>query len=244
MRNNHFEGVCYALRNAARMATMTEQEDIGITMSGNALDMGAGLEEEVCLYIFDEYVGGLGYAEKAYELMPKIIEHAIEMVSGCKCKDGCAACIGDYRLDKSIVRWGLENLLMELDPPMGMKLPEHAPSTYMQKPFAFAELPSKWKEFCALLSRNGESMAAFLNTVEEVNIEGNILFLPTSSIFYQMWILEDANRQSLKNMIAFYTDAPAALRLEVRLSDKGSNKKDTEEKIRRRYSHLHDGKNG
>ena len=76
------------------------------------------------------------------------------------------------------------------------------------------------------------------------NIEGNILFLPTSSTFYQMWILEDANRQSLKNMIAFYTDAPAALRLEVRLSDKGSNKKDTEEKIRRRYSHLHDGKNG
>ena len=58
------------------------------------------------------------------------------------------------------------------------------------------------------------------------------------------WILEDANRLSLKNMIAFYTDAPAALRLEVYLSDKGSDKKETEEKIRRRYSHLHDGKNG
>lgn len=59
---------------------------------------------------------------------------------------------------------------------------------------------------------------------------------------YRTWILEDANRLSLKNMIAFYTDAPAALRLEVHLSDKGSDKKETEEKIRRRYSHLHDGK--
>lgn len=244
LRNNHFEGICYAIRNAARMATMTEQEDIGVTMSGNALDMGAGLEEEVCLYIFDEYVGGLGYAEKAYELMPKIIEHAIEMVRGCKCKDGCAACIGDYRLDKDIVCWGLENLLTQRDSPMGMKLPDHVPSTYMQKPFVFAELPSKWKEFCAFLSRKGEAMAAFLNTVEEVSVEGNILFLPTSGTFYRTWILEDANRLSLKNMIAFYTDAPAALRLEVYLSDKGSDKKETEEKIRRRYSHLHDGKNG
>ena len=31
--------------------------------------------------------------EKAYELMSKIIEHAMEMVGGCKCKDGCAACV-------------------------------------------------------------------------------------------------------------------------------------------------------
>ncbi|MFQ7551479.1 MAG: hypothetical protein ACLRMZ_15580 [Blautia marasmi] len=65
-------------------------------------------------------------------------------------------------------------------------------------------------------------MAAFLNTVEEVSVEGNILFLPTSGTFYRTWILEDANRLSLKNMIAFYTDAPAALRLEVHLSDKGA----------------------
>lgn len=242
LRNNHFDGICYALRNAARMATMTEQEDIGVTMSGNALDLGAGLQEEVCLYIFDEYVGGLGYAEKAYELMPKIIEHAMEMVGGCKCKDGCAACVGDYRLDKKIVYWGLENLLLELDSPMGMKLPEHTPSTYMQKPFSFEELPEKWKEFCVFLGRKGETMAAFFNTVEQVSVEGDTLFLPTSSTFYQAWILEPSNRLSLKNIISFYTDAPPSLRLEVRLGEGTESRKDTEEKIRRRYSHLNDTK--
>lgn len=242
LRNNHFDGICYAIRNAARMATMTEQEDIGVTMSGNALDLGAGLQEEVCLYIFDEYVGGLGYAEKAYELMSKIIEHAMEMVGGCKCKDGCAACVGDYRLDKKIVYWGLENLLLELDSPMGMKLPEHTPSTYMQKPFSFEELPRKWKEFCVFLGRKGETMAAFFNTVEQVSIEGDTLFLPTSSTFYQAWILEPSNRLSLKNIISFYTDAPPSLRLEVRLAEGTENRKDTEEKIRRRYSHLNDTK--
>lgn len=48
--------------------------------------------------------------------MPKIIEHAIEMVRGCKCKDGCGL-HRDYRLDKDIVCWGLENLLTQRDSP-------------------------------------------------------------------------------------------------------------------------------
>ncbi len=37
IRNNHFEGLCCAIRNAARLVTMTEQEDIGTTVSTNAV---------------------------------------------------------------------------------------------------------------------------------------------------------------------------------------------------------------
>ena len=58
------------------------------------------VEESVFLFLYDQYTGGLGYAEKAYELIPEIIENGIAMVSSCPCEDGCAACVGDYHLDK------------------------------------------------------------------------------------------------------------------------------------------------
>ena len=126
---------------------------------------------------------------------------------------------------------------------MGMKLPEHTPSTYMQKPFSFEELPRKWKEFCVLFRPvKGKPWLRFFNTVEQVSIEGDTLFLPTSSTFYQAWILEPSNRLSLKNIISFYTDAPPSLRLEVRLAEGTENRKDTEEKSGERYSHLNDTK--
>ena len=38
-RNNHFEGLSFALKNAAQMVTMTEQEDIGVTTSLDAMEL-------------------------------------------------------------------------------------------------------------------------------------------------------------------------------------------------------------
>lgn len=108
--NNHFEGLCYALENAARMLTMTEREDIGVITSGNAAGEQTSFQDQVVVYIYDKFVGGMGYAEKAYERMPEIVSRARALVAGCGCKGGCIACIGDYRLDKSKVLWGLEKI--------------------------------------------------------------------------------------------------------------------------------------
>ena len=108
--NNHFEGICYALENAARMLTMTEKEDIGVITSGNATGEQTDGEDRVLVYIYDKFTGGLGYAEKAYERMPEIVSRARELVAGCSCENGCVACIGDYRLNKSKILWGLDRL--------------------------------------------------------------------------------------------------------------------------------------
>ncbi|NCC44777.1 MAG: DEAD/DEAH box helicase, partial [Clostridia bacterium] len=88
IRNNHFEGLCHAVQSAAMMAVMAEQEDIGTAMSDGNL-----MAENLSMHIYDKYVGGLGYAEKAYELLPKIIQNAVTLVEGCPCEGGCAACI-------------------------------------------------------------------------------------------------------------------------------------------------------
>lgn len=92
------------------IVTMTEQEDIHVITSTNALELSGETASDVSIYFYDGYVGGLGFSEKIYDLIPQVIEQAIRMVSGCKCKDGCAACVGDYKLDRKLILWGLENL--------------------------------------------------------------------------------------------------------------------------------------
>ena len=47
------------------------------------LELAGSTEEEVYLYFYDCYVGGLGFAEKIYDLIPKVVEQAVRMVSGC-----------------------------------------------------------------------------------------------------------------------------------------------------------------
>ena len=69
VRNNYYEGVCFALKNAARMVTMTEQEDIGVITSANALELAFDTSSDVDIYFYDKYVGGLGFAEKIYDNM-------------------------------------------------------------------------------------------------------------------------------------------------------------------------------
>lgn len=238
IRNNHFEGVCYALKNAAMMATMTEQEDIGVTMSNNAAEISGNFEDEVYMFIYDKYIGGLGYSEKVFDLIERIIENAIKMVSGCKCEKGCAACIGDYKLDKAMVLWGLNNLLEEIEAPKNIKIVEYAPATFINKPFKFRELQSKWKDFCGFLQENGDAYAAFLSSITEVTVENNVLVLLTDNAFYKEWIMEKNNHKSLINIITFYTDAPTGVRLEIQLKESEENRSEVKNKLQRRYKDL------
>jgi DEAD/DEAH box helicase domain-containing protein len=238
VRNNHFEGLCYAIKNAAMMATMTEQEDIGVSMSNNAIEIRGDFADNVYMFIYDKYIGGLGYSEKVFDLTEKIIDNAIKMVGGCKCDSGCAACIGDYKLNKSMVLWGLKNLLEEIEAPKDIKQVEYAPSTFIKKPFQFSQLKEKWKEFCEYLKENGDTYAAFLSTIPEVEIENNVLILVTSNAFYKEWIMEENNKRSLINIISFYTEGPLVIDLKIRLDNIDSDRKDVKNKLQKRYENL------
>ncbi|MBK1812817.1 DEAD/DEAH box helicase [Clostridium sp. YIM B02505] len=238
IRNNHFEGLCYAIKNAAMMSTMTEQEDMGVVMSNNAIEISKNFDGEVYMFIYDKYIGGLGYAEKVFDLTAQIVEAAIKMVSGCTCEGGCAACIGDYKLDKAMVLWGLENLLEEIEAPKGVKLIEYAPSTFINKQFRFNELKEKWQEFCEYMQGNGDSFAKFLSTITEVEIDNRTLTLVLQNTFYKEWAMEETNRKSIINIISFHTDAPSGLQLKVRLEDTADDRRNIRNKLQRRYEDL------
>lgn len=244
VRNNYYEGVCFALKNAARMVTMTEQEDIGVITSANALELAFATDSDVDLYFYDKYVGGLGFSEKIYEKMDEVIHSAVKLVKGCSCKKGCAACVGDHRLDKEMVLFGLENLLEHWDVPMDVKVAEYGPSTFRRKEFQFEKLEEQWDEFCKRIRENGESFAAFLQTVPSVEIRDRMLILKLTNSFYADWVMEPGNRTSLKNIICYYADVPAGFQIQVALADEREEPdRNVMEKMRRRL-HVEEPENG
>ena len=55
-----------------------------------AVDSQTGM---ATIYIYDGYEGGVGLAERAYELFEEISRIAAKLVDGCRCTTGCPACI-------------------------------------------------------------------------------------------------------------------------------------------------------
>lgn len=52
-----------------------------------------GESGEPTIFIYDAYEGGIGLAEKAYEVLPELLASAHELVRDCPCEDGCPSCI-------------------------------------------------------------------------------------------------------------------------------------------------------
>ena len=232
--NNHFEGMCSALKNAAMMVTMTERDDIDVTISNNALIPDENEEQVVSLYIYDKYEGGLGYSEKIYDLVPQIVDNAIRMVKGCVCESGCPACVGDYNLDKKMVLWGLENLKEQTEAPEYCRKNVEKPQTAIQKEFSFLKLSEQWEALCESIIHNGEKGGAFLKTVKEVTVEGHRLILTVENGFYGIWMMEKENMRSIENTIRYHAVCPADMKVEVRVEEDKEKSKKIEEKLKRK----------
>ena len=236
--NDHFEGLCYALKNAAMMTTMTERDDIDAVVSNNAVIPDEREEQAVSLYIYDKYEGGLGYSEKIYELVPQIIENAVRMVEGCSCESGCPACVGDYSLDKKMVLWGLKNFLEESEPPEFEEKVSEESRPFIQKGFSFYGLPKEWGEFCDSVVKNGESGGAFLRTVSWVEVSGHRLILTVGNAFYEEWLGEPDNLRGLENTIRYHAVCPADMRIEIRVVENREKTDKIRGKLQRRYDGL------
>lgn len=237
VHNNHFDGLCHVMEQAARMVTMTEREDIGVSVSANAIGMANADGDEVFLYIYDKFVGGLGYAEKVYDHIERIIETAADLLAGCNCKNGCAACVGDYTLDRQMVLWGIKSLKEELAPPEGRKFIERPFRPQQHRRYSFSDLPEHWAEFCQYLKERGERLADFLGTIQKVASEGNHFVLYAENPFIQEWVETPINRRSIINIIRSYTDAPASIQLLVQ-TDASDHQTELESQIRKRYNRM------
>lgn len=237
VRNNHFEGLMFALKNAALMVTMTESADLGVAVSSNALELAGSTEEEVYLYFYDCYVGGLGFAEKIYDLIPKVVEQAVRMVYGCRCKNGCAVCIGDDRLDRNVILWGLQNLSEESGFAEMINLPENQEEQKISKEFKLAELGDKWNDFCSRITERNEAFAGFFRMVSSIEVKGDSLIFYVKEAFYAEWADMPENRNAIVNILLRYVSVPDGFRLAILSGEKIADH-DKKEKMMRRYHSL------
>lgn len=198
------EGLGFVLLNSTMMVTMTTPEDVGTAL----LCDNAGNEPAMAVCIFDMYAGGLGFADKAYDHVAQIIENAIRMVEGCKCRDGCSACVGDYHLDKKVVLWGLKSMFQELAAPQNIKIPQTSPVVPLEKQFQLHSLPGHWDEFIAFIVTTNEYLSHFLATVPSVKVHNATLILTLENQFYREWISEKMNQENLKNLVKQYVAVP------------------------------------
>lgn len=194
--------------------------------------------QQVALYIYDRYEGGLGYSEKIYDLVPQIIDNAIRMVSGCACENGCPACVGDYSLDKNMVLWGLKNLKEKSEPPQygGKYVEKERP--IVRKEYAFSKLPEQWAELCENAAQNGEDGAAFLQTVKRVEVSGHCLVLTVENAFYKTWLQESENMQEIESILRRHAQCPTDMKVEVIAEENTEENKKRKEKLQRHYMKI------
>ena len=70
------------------------------------------------IFIYDAYPGGIGIAEKGYELIDQLWEATLQVINDCPCIDGCPSCIqspkcgnNNQPLDKRAAQMILKSLI-------------------------------------------------------------------------------------------------------------------------------------
>ena len=86
---NGMLGVTNLLRIVAPLYLMCAVWDIHVRY--HVKDPFTGLPT---LYLYDSITGGIGLADKAYDMMPILLQRAKETIETCPCEHGCPSCIG------------------------------------------------------------------------------------------------------------------------------------------------------
>ncbi|MBI3360858.1 MAG: DUF1998 domain-containing protein, partial [Chloroflexi bacterium] len=82
-------GLAHALANLAPLYLMCDPRDIGVASESR------GTETKLpTITIYDLVPDGIGFSERLYELHDELLRGALDLVTACKCREGCPACVG------------------------------------------------------------------------------------------------------------------------------------------------------
>lgn len=91
-RRLDFHGGLHAVEHAAigilPLFAMCDRLDIGGLSTPNHPDTG-----QAQIFIYDAFPGGVGIAEKGFELMTELWKATLEAIGECPCESGCPSCI-------------------------------------------------------------------------------------------------------------------------------------------------------
>jgi DEAD/DEAH box helicase domain-containing protein len=135
----HFMGGIHALEHVLismfPLFTLADRYDIGGISHPAHPQVG-----RAAIFIYDGYPGGVGLAERAFEILEELLRRTMEVIDACPCEDGCPSCVhspkcgsGNKPLDKEAavltagLLLGVESLTVAEAPPESYVTPLPAP---------------------------------------------------------------------------------------------------------------------
>lgn len=82
-------GLGFVLGNLAPLFLMCDNRDLGIHT-----DSAGSINGLPSIVLFDLVPAGIGFSQKLFELHDELIARAYELVTQCRCEDGCPSCVG------------------------------------------------------------------------------------------------------------------------------------------------------
>ncbi|HEV2036633.1 MAG TPA: DEAD/DEAH box helicase [Candidatus Dormibacteraeota bacterium] len=87
------QGIAHSLRFVASLRLMCDPRDLGAVAEVRSVTTRLPT-----VTVYELYPGGVGYAQRMFELHGELLEHAAELVRDCPCLAGCPSCIGPLHL--------------------------------------------------------------------------------------------------------------------------------------------------
>ncbi|GFO96180.1 DEAD/DEAH box helicase [groundwater metagenome] len=114
----NFPGGIHAIEHAMiamyPLRLLADRNDVGGVSTPSHCDLNG----KCGIFVYDGHRGGVGYAERGYEIITDILEVTLKAIEGCSCNEGCPSCIqspkcGNHNnpLDKSAAIMILHGLL-------------------------------------------------------------------------------------------------------------------------------------
>ncbi len=82
-------GLANVLVNVAPLFLLCDPRDVQVVAEVKSPFTGLPT-----IYLYDRYPGGVGLAEKLYDINPLFLRTALDLITGCSCEGGCPACVG------------------------------------------------------------------------------------------------------------------------------------------------------
>ncbi len=90
-----FSGLAYAIGQLAPLFAVTAAGDIGQVVEAQGVATGLPT-----ITLYDNVPGGIGLAERLYEVHEELLAAALERVERCECEHGCPACVGPVLVEE------------------------------------------------------------------------------------------------------------------------------------------------
>ena len=224
---NFLSGLIYSIKSSAEIKVMASPADIGAERfsyedTDEVEDADNEEENFVAIILFDKYPGGLGFSEKIYIHLEEIIKSATVLVKNCSCKNGCPACVGDYRIDKKLIIWALENLFQNSQYNGQIALLPKAKISKIKFKYNFETIEKKWGDLVKTMIEKGVYGANFLDKAEDVSIVGDKLIL-----YFPQSVVKLVDRNEIKlliiNNLAQFVDLPSLFEISFKNTKNSEN---------------------